>query len=312
MFDFDSAVTAPFRMQPGLRRIAPGAPQLTALAPAHPAFAEKLSVLREHPFDALLQADGFDAGPALDALVATAQQQCPQALRREGTRLLAPALAIALDADAALHPLVGAHDEALRVLAALPPSWRRAGLLCLALHEDFAIVDGAAAALPWMAVCLPSHWAPATKVGRSFAEVHAPVADNALIVNAARQLSAMVCREPRWERFVWTLGPHGGHDQHPQRRAPGVWPEPADFGRGVHFRSEHQSFIPLPERTQAIFTIHVAVRPLQEAVDTPARARALHDAVASMSPAVLEYRALGEVRTPLLAWLAARAGPAPA
>ena len=312
MFDFDSAVSAPFRMQPGLRRITPGTPQLTALMPTHPAFAEKLSVLRDHAGQALLQREGFDAGPALGALVTTARQQCPQALRLNDTRLVAPALGIALDADATLHPLADAHDQARAVLAALPPHWRRAGLLCLALHEDFAIVDGTAAALPWMAVCLPSHWAPSAKVGRSFAEVHAPVADNALIVGAARQLSAMVCREPRWERFVWTLGPHGGHDQHPQRHAKVAWPEAARFGTEVHFRTERQSFIPLPELAQAIFTIHVAVRPLQEAVDTPARARALHDALASMSPAVLEYRALSEVRAPLLAWLAERAGPAPA
>jgi dimethylamine monooxygenase subunit A len=312
MFDFDSVVSAPFRMQPGLRRIAPDAAQLSALAPEHPVFAEKLSVLHEHPLEALLQAEGFDAGPALAILAQTAQQQCPEALRLEGTQLLAPALAIVLDADAGLHPRAGAHGEALGVLAALPPSWRRAGLLCLALHEDFAILDGAAATLPWMAVCLPSRWAPASKIGRSFAAVHAPVADNALIVNAARQLSAIVCREPRWERFVWALSPHGAHDQHPQRHPRPGWPATADFGTGIHFRTEHQTFIPLPERAQAIFTIHVEMQPLQTAVDTPAHARRLHDALVSMSPAVLDYRALTPVRAPLLAWLAARAEPRPA
>ena len=307
MFDFDTAVSAPFRMQPGLRRLAPDAPQLSALLPTQPAFAEKLAVLRDHADDALLQIDGFDAGPALDAIVDLAQQQCPQALRRDGPRVLAPMLGIAIDADAQLFATESTHADALAVLAALPPAKRRAGLFCLALHEDLAVLDGAGATLPWLAVCLPSHWRPRDKIGRSFAEAHGPVADNALIVNAARHLSAMVCREPRWERFVWTLGPNAGHDQHPQRAPSRRWPAPAAYAHELHFRSERQSFIPLPDQAQAVFTIHVAVQPLAAAVDTAARALALHEAIASMSDAVLAYRALSEVRAPLLAWLAQRA-----
>jgi dimethylamine monooxygenase subunit A len=309
MFDFDTAVSAPFRMQPGLRRLDPGAAQLSALDPGHPAFAEKLAVLREHAAEALLQVEGFDAAPALAAIVDLAGQQCPQALRRDGARLLAPTLGIAIDADATLHAADAVHRDALEVLAALAPARRHAGLLCLALHEDLAVLDGAGATLPWLAVCLPSHWVPRDKIGRSFAEAHAPVADNALIVNAARHLAALVCREPRWERFVWTLGPSSGHDQHPARTPARQWPTPDRFGDAVHFRTERQTFIPLPDRTQAVFTIHVAVQPLGAAVDTPARAQVLHDAIASMSPAVLAYRALAEVRAPLLAWLAQRAQP---
>ena len=41
-FDFDAAVTAPFRMQPGLRRLAPGTPQLTPLAPGSRHQREKM------------------------------------------------------------------------------------------------------------------------------------------------------------------------------------------------------------------------------------------------------------------------------
>jgi dimethylamine monooxygenase subunit A len=51
----------------------------------------------------------------------------------------------------------------------------------------------------------------------------------------------------------------------------------------------------------------VQVQPLAEVLGSPARAQALHDAVASMSDAVLAYRSLGAVREPLLAWLAERA-----
>lgn len=315
MFDFDAAVTAPFRMQPGLRRLADGAVQLTALDPAAGAFAEKLQVLRHEPGSALLSAPGFDARPALEALARQAHRDAPQALQPDGDRGLAAAtLGWSVGWDGALLPLAhqSAHAAAGAVLAALPPEVRAGGLASLALHEDFAVVDGAEAALPWLAVCLPSHWVPADKVGRSFAQAHAPVADNALVVNAARQLCALVCREPRWERFVWTVVPHDGHDHHPQRHRD-RWPAPPDesgldaWARSLWFRTERQSFIPVAGRTQAVFTIHVAVRPLPAALDTPARAATLHAAIASMSEAVIAYRGLAAARAPLLAWLARRA-----
>jgi hypothetical protein len=104
--------------------------------------------------------------------------------------------------------------------------------------------------IPWLAVALPSHWAPEQKVGRSFAEVHAPVADNRLITG--------------------------------------------------------QSFIPVDGQQQAVFAIHVEVQPLAQALADPGRAARVHDALATMSPAVLHYRGLATVRDRLLRWLAVR------
>jgi len=310
MFDFDAAVTAPFRMQPGLRRLRDGAAQLSALDPATSVFDEKLNVLRTRPDTALLAAPGFDARPALEVLAEQAGRDAPRALRLDGTRgLVASALGCSLAWDGALSRLSAPHDAAFAVLEALPREMRLAALASLALHEDFAVVDGEQASLPWLAVCLPSHWRPADKIGRSFAEAHAPVADNALVVNAARQLCALVCREPRWERFVWTVTPQAGHDHHPQRdRTP--WPDADDldaWAAALWFRTERQSFIPITGRAQALFAIHVDMQPLPRTLDSASRARALHDAIASMSEAVLAYRHLAEVRAPLLAWLARRA-----
>ena len=73
------------------------------------------------------------------------------------------------------------------------------------------------------------------------------------------------------------------------------------------WRTERQTFIPLPEQLLAVFTIEVQVQRLGDALDTPQRALALHAAIASMSPAVLAYRGLQTVQAPLLAWLAERA-----
>ena len=68
-FDF-SAVSTPFRMQPGLRALAPGAVQLTPIHPGERTFVEKLAVLTQHADQALVAQAGFDAAPALAALTA--------------------------------------------------------------------------------------------------------------------------------------------------------------------------------------------------------------------------------------------------
>ena len=56
-----------------------------------------------------------------------------------------------------------------------------------------------------------------------------------------------------------------------------------------------------------MFTILVDTQPLAQAIDSADKAQRLHDALASMSPAVLRYRDLATVRDPLLDWLARRA-----
>ena len=73
------------------------------------------------------------------------------------------------------------------------------------------------------------------------------------------------------------------------------------------WRTERQTFIPVPGAKQAVFTIAVEVQRLADALPTPQHAARLHAAIATMSPAVLAYRNLADVREPLLDWLAARA-----
>jgi hypothetical protein len=192
----------------------------------------------------------------------------------------------------------------------LPARWRLAGLLALAFEQDFAVLDAATGRIPWLAVCLPSHWAPEDKVGRLFAEVHAPVADNATLLAASEALARLVTGPERWERFVWTISANPHLHQHPRRSPRNTWPvdaTPDALAAQAFFRTEHQTFIPLPERRQAVFTIHVESRPLPEIAGDAVHARQLHDALASMSPAVLAYRGLTDAQPRLLAWLAQRA-----
>lgn len=185
-----------------------------------------------------------------------------------------------------------------------------AGPLELAFEEDFAVLDGATGTLPWLCVCVPSHWAPEDKLGLPFAAVHAPVADNQLLLSAAQQLVQLVTAGGCWERWVWTLSPSARHDQHPRRQPRTPWPATSDpdaFAAQCFLRAERQTFFPVGAgTTQAVFTIHVMLQPLAAAVATPAHAQRLHAALSSMSEPVLAYKNLLPARAPLLAWLERR------
>jgi hypothetical protein len=306
-FDF-TAVKAPFRMQPGLRRLDPGAAQLTPSIVDSRALLEKLSVLSNHAGQALLRSPGFDAGPSLQALARHAAGEHPSAFAwNDADRFDAPLLGWSLrDGQPSGH----GPQRIGECLRALPADWRPAALLSLAFEEDFAVIDGATGHIPWLAVCLPSHWVPEQKVGRHFAEVHAPVADNQLLITASDHLARLVTGTDRWERFVWTITRHAHLDGHPRRCGPGSWSlhaDPESLAAQAFFRSERQTFIPLAAHRQAIFTIHVEVQPLAAAVNSAEHAQLLRDALSSMSDAVLAYRSLTLVRDRLVAWLEERA-----
>jgi len=308
-FDFDAAVSAPFRMQPGLRRIAAGRPQLTPLAPGSRHQREKLAVLSAFPTQALCALPGFDATPALHALCAHAAAEQPPAWSWDGATAVAQTLGVAVDDNGDIEQrtggVFGLGDEVARCLHGLPAPWRLPGLLSLAFAEDFAVIDGATGCIPWLAVALPSHWAPEAKLGQHFTAVHAPVADNALLLKATDSLLRVITSADRWERFVWNVTDQPRLHAHPAHVDPARWRHTAV--EQAWWRTERQTFIAVPGQQQAVFTIAVEVQRLADALPTPGHAERLHAAIASMSPAVMAYRNLGGVRDALLAWLAARA-----
>ncbi|GMV44752.1 MAG: hypothetical protein AMXMBFR66_01500 [Pseudomonadota bacterium] len=315
MFDFEAAVQAPFRMQPGLRRLAPAAPHLTPLAPGSRHQREKLAVLSAYWPQALLRRPDFDAEPALDALSAHAAAEQPQAWRHAAGRVEAPLLGTAVEAGE-VHQTApgrfGLGDEVARCLHGLPPAWRRTALLSLAFAEDFALVDAApgagAGSVPWLAVALPSHWAPERVLGLHFAQIHAAVPETALLQRAGQALVGLVAGAGRCERFVWNVTDQPRLHAHPERTERERWC--ATPVERAWLRHERQTFIALPALRQALFTIRVGVSPLADIVSTPERAARLHAAVTSMSPQVLAYRGLVPVRDALLEWLARRAAHA--
>jgi len=246
-------IAVPFRMQPGLQRMASGAPHVTPLDRRSALYAEKLKVHRAG--QSQLCVPGFDPSPALAA--------------------------------------IGSMD----------------GLPELAFEEDFAVLDTAGGTVAWLCVCVPSHWAPEDKLGKSLTMIHQPVADGAALAATMPALTRLLASGGHWERFVWTLTPSGHFDQHPLRHPRPPWPDtsdPAQFAAGCFLRTERQTFLPVPGHQQVVFTIRVMLQPLAQAVQTTQQARRLHDALASMTPAVLQYKNLEAARAPVLAWLAAR------
>lgn len=211
------------------------------------------------------------------------------------------------------HAIAGFDaGPALRAIAAQAPWWKPGETaLELALEEDFAVLDGATGTLPWLCVCVPSHWAPEDKLGLGFAALHAPVADNAALLAASRQLVALATGGDCWERWVWTISPSARHDQHPRRHSRTPWPatdDPDEFARQCWLRTERQVFFPVGQGTrQAVFSIRVMLQPLNEAAQPGDKSRRLLESLASMSQAVLEYKGLAAAREPLLRWLQGRA-----
>lgn len=309
-FDFEAAVLAPFRMQPGLRRLADGAAQLTPTPGDGRHLREKLAALSRPLPSPLCCMPGFDPSPALQALARQAAAEQPAAFGWDGDRAVAHQLGWAVHGDGAVQatsaaPALPQVGDCLRRQS---PPWRLPALLSLAFAEDFAIIDGRSALIPWLAVALPSHWAPQDKIGRHFAQVHAPVADNQMLLAAADALARLVSAPTRWERFVWTVTPNPRLDAHPSHTPVWRWhPGDADaVAAQAWWRTERQTFIPVEGIGQAVFTILVDTQPLAQAIDSAAKASRLHDALATMSPSVLQYRGLLTVREPLLHWLAHR------
>lgn len=265
-------IRVPFRMQPGLSRLDADAVHLTPLRPGSPLYREREALQRRGVTRHAVP--GFDAAPALVALRAQARH-------------------------------AGVSAQAMEMLP-----------LELQVEEDLVVLDTRTGRIPWMCVCVPSRWAPEDKLGCTLAEVHQPVADGDALVAALPAILRVLAQGGHWERHVWTLTPSARFDQHPARHPPADWLLDAGTDAcadACWLRAERQTFFPVPDAQGqatelAVFTIRVMLEPLSSAIATADDAQRLHDALASMTDAVLQYKNLAPARTSLLAWLARRAG----
>lgn len=310
--EFDlGQIAVPFRMQPGLSKMSRDARHTRLLESGSKLYREKLSVLRGHHDQALVQAVGFDARASQLALAQCLAIEWPEAcsLADGSLHLHEAGLKLHFQTNE-MHPVAkDESNEARACVLAMPAHLRIWAALALFIQDDVAVLDGGSTRVKAMAVCAPSHWAPEEKVDLPLASVHAPVADNVLLLQASQSLSRLVTADgsDRWQRFVWTLQPSAQYDGHPKRAAPRMWPRDlATLGEHLWLRVEHQTFIAVPSAQQAVFTIRVMLEPLGTLIVGSPRsenALRLHNAIASMSESVVAYRGLSDIRPVVLKWL---------
>jgi Protein of unknown function (DUF3445) len=180
----------------------------------------------------------------------------------------------------------------LSELNALSPEHRLLSYLSLHLAEDFVILQGKPQQhqIEQAAVCFPSRWDPAEKIGLDFRAIHAPVADNQrLIKHADALMSALFTSVGGYVRYVWTLSRDHRLSQHPSL-APNV-------GDTICYRQERQTTWALPELGRLVFTIGIRVEPLSELSES--QRETLLAAVNSMTEAVLDYKNLHSIKAQL-------------
>jgi hypothetical protein len=155
--------------------------------------------------------------------------------------------------------------------------------LALLLQEDVAILyEGKLEACCFM---FPSGWAPETKQGMSFAELHRPVADGERLRASGEIITKTMCGEHSYHRSVWGLAASNMLSAHPRYRDRIVLPQSlAD----IWFRYEHQITVPIERGLTSLFLVDVQLVPFMD-LSEQHRAR-VKDSIASMSDAVSVYK----------------------
>ena len=265
-FDF-SQVSVPFRMQPGLRRLARSTPQLTPLKPGTVLHGEKRQVLAAGLSRHAVP--GFDAAPALDAIEHKAREQ-----GIEGRLAGGAALELAFEEDLAV--LDGESTTLPWLRVCVPSRWapeEKLGLPFAAVHAPVA--DNTA--------------------------LQAAGAQLVRLVTAGdcwERFVWTVTPSGRYDQHPLRHSP----EPWPQTSEPQDFAAQC-FLRG----ERQTFFPVARGTRQAVFTIRVMLQPLTQAVAVPESAQRLHDSLASMCDAVLAYKGLAAARAPLLRWLGGRA-----
>jgi dimethylamine monooxygenase subunit A len=191
-----------------------------------------------------------------------------------------------------------------------------AEFVALLVQEDLVVLrhEPSPAIMEAMHVLFPSAWNPAEKVGRSFAEVHAPVVHSEKLVAAGEELMRTVVQRGPFIRWAWGLHRDGELCHHPvlhQQPEEPIAPTPDQAAAATWLRIERQTFIPMPDIGRAVFTIRTFVEPLQQLADDLNGCAALASAIAGMSDEALVYKGLVQRRDPLVTWLKGRAAVHP-
>ncbi len=149
------------------------------------------------------------------------------------------------------------------------------------------------------AVCAPSAWDPAEKLGRSLAEIHDVVPGlNPTLGPALDTFLARLRPGPAWLRANWGLSASPDLNQHPALQ----WPRlRADVTPDqVWVRIEHQALVALPRTRAILFGIRVEILSLRTLQRQPALRLGLARALQSMPADMARYKGLAEARDALV------------
>jgi hypothetical protein len=208
-------------------------------------------------------------------LKSLAQPWCPVVADWADPAAIQAALQSLLRTLLSEHPL---HTQPLTEHA----SWQDLGqALALAVQDDLVLMRGHELEAAW--VCFPSNWNPREKVGKSFAEIHAPVPHSEKLQVAQHNVSKAMSFKGPYVRYVWGLSFDPSLSHHPER-------PPYAQQNQVYFRTERQVTLPLPGLERSWFLIRVYMAPVEQVVNSPERKQQLRNAILSMPEAHRAYK----------------------
>ncbi len=177
------------------------------------------------------------------------------------------------------------------------------------VQEDFCLLaptDGRYR-LVGAALCAPSRWRLADKIGRPLEAIHAPVPgyEARLAHPVERFFAILKTDKPVW-RLNWTIVDHPAPFQ-PVRIASSVPVTAATAGEVLWLRVERQTLRRLPDSGAVVFTIRTHITRLGAAIATAAEAGELGALLRDAPAETLAYKHIAPFAPALLAWLDARA-----
>jgi dimethylamine monooxygenase subunit A len=153
------------------------------------------------------------------------------------------------------------------------------------------------------ALCFPTGWALAEKLGQSLELIHGIVPGlNPAIGLAINKFLSGLKPGAAFHRYNWGISATNELNLHPSRRIPppGL---PLRLDR-LWLRVENQALVALPKSRGILFGIRVVLHRLDEACNDNTVAHGISRALRTMPPPVVAYKGLSRVYTELISLLA--------
>ena len=150
------------------------------------------------------------------------------------------------------------------------------------IEEDIAVMHSGK--LVAVCFCFPSGWIPSNELNSDLSKLHAPVADNDLLIKSSKKLEQHMNKQTI-RRWVWNVTTISNLSNHPNIERPKI----IDFD-SLYFRLETQVSTPLDNQS-SLFLVKVDVFPLKKVWNEK-----ILESINSMSESVLKYKNLIEIK----------------